>query len=165
MSDLEAPLTPELLSWVGRTVTYAAPEPVGAATIRYFARAVGDDNPIYTDAAAARAAGYRDVVAPPTWIAETVQYMDAGRDADGYAGHTWPLPVPEGYRTVRGGNTYELFGPVHPDTRLVVTWELESITAKRRMIFCESLVTYADTDGTVLATNRDSIIYVPPVAS
>jgi len=165
MSDLEAPLTPELLSWVGRTVTYAAPEPVGAAAIRYFARAVGDDNPIYTDAVAARAAGYRDVVAPPTWIAETVQYMDADRDADGYAGHTWPLPVPEGYRTVRGGNTYELFGPVHPDTRLVVTWELESITAKRRMIFCESLVTYTDADGAVLATNRDSIIYVPPVAS
>jgi len=35
--------------------------------IREFARAIGDDNPLYRDRAAARQAGYPDVVAPPTF--------------------------------------------------------------------------------------------------
>ena len=50
-------LTDELTEWVGREVTYRAPEPVGRAALRYFARAVGDDNPVYTDRDAAIDAG------------------------------------------------------------------------------------------------------------
>lgn len=155
-------LGPDLLAWVGRTVTYTAPEPVGAASIRYFARAIGDDRALYTDREAARSVGLPDVMAPPTWLFESVQYMDAGRDSDGYAGHTWPLPVPEGYRTVRGGNTYSIERPVHPADRLVVTWTLESLTEKKAMIFCESMVSYATIEGEDLGTNRDVVIYVPP---
>jgi acyl dehydratase len=36
--------------------------------IAFFAKVVGLDDPIHTDEAAARAAGYRGVVAPPTFI-------------------------------------------------------------------------------------------------
>ncbi|WP_159941442.1 MULTISPECIES: MaoC family dehydratase N-terminal domain-containing protein [unclassified Nocardiopsis] len=48
---------------------YPAPEPyeVTRGKIREFAEAVNDPNPVYTDPAAARAAGYPDVVAPPTF--------------------------------------------------------------------------------------------------
>ena len=42
-------------------VTYA----VGREKVREFARAVGETEPLYLDVEAARAAGYRDVVAPP----------------------------------------------------------------------------------------------------
>jgi acyl dehydratase len=42
-------------------LTYA----VGREKIREYALAVGETNPLYLDAEAARAAGYRDVVAPP----------------------------------------------------------------------------------------------------
>ncbi len=41
--------------------------PVERAKIREFALAVGEDNPIYFDAEAARMAGYSDIVAPPTF--------------------------------------------------------------------------------------------------
>ncbi len=41
--------------------TYA----VGREKIREYALAVGETNPLHLDVAAARAAGYRDVVAPP----------------------------------------------------------------------------------------------------
>ena len=34
---------------LGETVRYTAPEPLGAASIRYFALAVGDLNPLYLD--------------------------------------------------------------------------------------------------------------------
>jgi acyl dehydratase len=49
---------------IGKTyppVTYA----VGREKIREFAVAVGETNPLHLDVEAARAAGYRDVVAPP----------------------------------------------------------------------------------------------------
>ena len=49
---------------VGKTyapATYA----VGREKIREYASAVGADNPVHHDADAAKAAGYRDVVAPP----------------------------------------------------------------------------------------------------
>src|SRR3954463_15803592 len=49
---------------VGKTyppVTYA----VGREKIKEYARAVGETNPVYLDAEAARGAGYADVVAPP----------------------------------------------------------------------------------------------------
>src|ERR671935_2943225 len=38
---------------------------VEAARIRQYASAVGEDNPIHHDAEAAKAAGFRDLVAPP----------------------------------------------------------------------------------------------------
>jgi acyl dehydratase len=46
-------------------VTYA----VGREKIREYARAVGETNPLHLDVEAARAAGYRDVVAPPMFAA------------------------------------------------------------------------------------------------
>ena len=42
---------------------------VGREKIREYAAAVGEDNPIYFDREAARAAGFRDVVAPPMFAA------------------------------------------------------------------------------------------------
>ncbi len=42
-------------------VTYA----VGREKVREYAHAVGETNPLHLDPEAARAAGYRDVVAPP----------------------------------------------------------------------------------------------------
>ena len=49
---------------IGKTwapVTYA----VGREKVREYARAVGETDPLYLDPDAARAAGHRDVVAPP----------------------------------------------------------------------------------------------------
>jgi acyl dehydratase len=45
-------------------VTYA----VGREKVREYARAVGETNPLHLDVDAARAAGHRDVVAPPMFV-------------------------------------------------------------------------------------------------
>jgi len=50
-------LSDELKSWIGREVTYAAKEEVGRSSIRYFALAIDDENPLYQDDASAREAG------------------------------------------------------------------------------------------------------------
>ena len=49
---------------IGKTWPSASFE-VEAARIDSYANAVGEDNPLYHDAAAAKAAGFRDLVAPP----------------------------------------------------------------------------------------------------
>lgn len=57
-------MNPEL---VGRVFPPTAPYLVGREKVREFARAVFADDPQHTDAAAAQALGYPDVVAPPTF--------------------------------------------------------------------------------------------------
>jgi acyl dehydratase len=54
-------------SFVGKAFPYYETYCVGVEKIREFARAIGDENPLYVDRHAARAAGYPDVVAPPTF--------------------------------------------------------------------------------------------------
>lgn len=156
-----------LRPWLGRTVTYTAPEPIGAAAFRYFAIAIGDDNPLYRDRDAARAAGYRDVIAPPTLICETNQYLHGRPDSEGYLGHQWGFPVPQGSRQIRGGNSYELFQPVHPDDVITATWRVADITEKPSskggtMVIILSEVAFTNQLGEALATNTDTMIWMVP---
>ncbi|RKS76046.1 acyl dehydratase [Actinomadura pelletieri DSM 43383] len=53
--------------YVGRTFPASEPYEVSRVKIREFADAIGDDNPIYRDQEAAKAAGHPDVIAPPTF--------------------------------------------------------------------------------------------------
>lgn len=41
---------------------------VDRTRLQFFAKATGEKNPVYTDTAAAQAAGYADVPAPPTFL-------------------------------------------------------------------------------------------------
>jgi acyl dehydratase len=54
-------------SFVGRVYPPTAPYEVAREKIREFADAVKDPSPVYRDPAAARALGYEDVIAPPTF--------------------------------------------------------------------------------------------------
>ncbi|MFI6531951.1 MaoC family dehydratase N-terminal domain-containing protein [Nonomuraea sp. NPDC050547] len=141
-------------------VTYTAPEELGRAAIRYFAQAVGDANPLYTDDAYAREHGYDGVIAPPTLIFETNQFTGLPRDADGYCGHTWDLGFP-GTRLVRGGNTYELHQPVRPADVITVTWRLGDVVRKAGKIFVTSTAIYTNQHADLLAVNEETLIYVP----
>jgi acyl dehydratase len=53
--------------YLGRTFPAAAPYEVSRVKIAEFADAIGDPTPLYRDRAAAQAAGYADVIAPPTF--------------------------------------------------------------------------------------------------
>ncbi|MBV9727980.1 MAG: MaoC family dehydratase N-terminal domain-containing protein [Pseudonocardiales bacterium] len=54
-------------SFLGRCYPAAGTYQVGREKIREFAEAIGDDNAVYRDPSAARACGYSDVIAPPTF--------------------------------------------------------------------------------------------------
>ena len=53
--------------YLGRTFAAPGPYEVSRVKIAEFADAIGDPNPLYRDRAAAQAAGYPDVIAPPTF--------------------------------------------------------------------------------------------------
>ena len=156
-------LTDEVKAFLGREVSFTAPEELGRAAIRYFARAIGDDNPVYTSDDAARAAGLPGVVAPPTLVCETNQFIDGPRDDDGYIGHTWALPV-LGARLIRGGNEYSFERPVRPDDRITATYRVAEMTertssAGQSMLIVINEITYTDQHGDLLATNRETMLY------
>ena len=160
-----AMLTDELKAWIGREVHYPAREEFGRASIRYFALAMGDTNPLYVDDAYARAAGHPSLIAPPTLICETCQYSNRPPDEDGYIGHEWHLPVPDS-RMIRAGNDYEFMRPVLPEDRISVTWKLEDIVERNSsrggtQLFVNTLATYRDAKGEIVATNRETLVYQP----
>lgn len=53
--------------WIGHTL---APSvlPIERSRLQFFAKAIGETDPVYTDVAAARDAGYADLPAPPTFL-------------------------------------------------------------------------------------------------
>jgi acyl dehydratase len=158
-------LTDELKDWIGREAHYPAREELGRASIRYFALAMGDDNPLYVDEAYAREAGYPSVIAPPTLVCETCQYAHRPPGAEGYIGHEWRLPV-TGSRLIRAGNEYEFTRPVLPTDRISVTWTLEDIVERSAsrggtQLFVTSVARYRDAAGEVVAVNRETLVYQP----
>ncbi|KNB50079.1 MaoC family dehydratase N-terminal domain-containing protein [Streptomyces caatingaensis] len=107
-------------SFVGRTYPATAPYEVGREKIREFAEAIGDANPAYTDPAAARALGYPDVIAPPTFVfavtfkaaGEVIQDPQLGLDYS---------------RVVHGDQRFAYTRPVRAGDRLTVTSTIEKI--------------------------------------
>lgn len=66
----------------GREYPRTAPYVVSRAKIAEFAAAVGATNPEHTDPEAARAAGYADVVAPPTFLVSVAQQGEGAAMVD-----------------------------------------------------------------------------------
>jgi acyl dehydratase len=66
--------------YIGRTFPPGEPYEVSRVKIAEFADAIGDPNPLYRDREAARAAGYPDVIAPPTF-AIVISMASSGRAA------------------------------------------------------------------------------------
>jgi acyl dehydratase len=158
-------LTDELRAWIGREVTYTAREELSRASIRYFALAMRDENPLFLDDNYAREAGYPSLIAPPTLICETCQYAHRPPDGDGYIGHEWALPI-TGCRLIRAGNDYEFFRPVLPEDRVSVTWRLEDIVERASsrggsQLFVTSAARYVNQRGEPLAVNRETVVYQP----
>jgi acyl dehydratase len=157
-------LTPELEALVGKTVSYTAPDPFGAAAARYFATAIGDTNPLYRDADFARSVGLRDVAIPPTLIAETTQFTGLDASPEGSAGHDWGLEVP-GTRRMRGGNHYRFHRRIQADDVVTVRYTLSRIEPKTNRAGAEMLVfvthmRVTDQRGELLLDNEETDIVI-----
>ena len=93
---------------------------VGREKIREFALAVGENHPAHTDAAAARALGHRDVIAPPTFAVIVAQRSDARLVEDPEAGIDFT-------RVVHGEQRFVHYRPITAGDRLVATLHVDSV--------------------------------------
>lgn len=126
-------VNPEL---VGREFPPVAPYLVGREKVREFARAVFATNPIHFDPEAARAAGYTDVVASPTFpvviqehtlaqlLAEPDANIDFSRVVHGDQKFTYSRPVVAGDEltatlSVRSVKTVAGFSMVTAESQMV----------------------------------------------
>lgn len=105
---------------VGKVYPPTEPYEVGREQIRLFAEAVNDDSPIYHSAEAARALGYPNVIAPPTFAVvftfrATQQVID---DADFDIDYD---------RVVHGAQRFEYHRPIHAGEQLTCTVVVDSI--------------------------------------
>jgi acyl dehydratase len=107
-------------SFVGRKYPPTPPYEVGREKIREFADAIGDQSPVYRDPEAARALGYPDVIAPPTF--PIVLSMRAGAQVvfDPELGLDYS-------RVVHGEQRFVYTRPVRAGDRLTVTVSVETI--------------------------------------
>ncbi|NIH82727.1 MaoC family dehydratase N-terminal domain-containing protein [Amycolatopsis viridis] len=142
------PLDP---SFVGRTYPPDATYEVGREKIREFAAAIGDASPLYTDPEAARAAGYPDVIAPPTFL--TVINLDAinAIAEDPELGLDYS-------RMVHGDQSFRYTRPVHAGDQLRITTTVEDIMARAGNDFLTVRGEVVDADGQLVCTTRAQLV-------
>ena len=104
----------------GRTYPSTAPYLVGREKVREFARAVLSEAPIHVDPEAARAAGYADVVAPPTFPVVVQEATLAQLLADAEAGVDFT-------RVVHGDQRFTYSRPVVAGDELTATLTITAV--------------------------------------
>ncbi len=116
-----------------------------------FADAIGDDNPIYRDAAAAKEAGFSEQVAPPTFLT-VMQIMTSGQVVlDPELGLDYS-------RVVHGEQEFELRRPVVVGDVLTATPQIADIYAKKSNEFLVTEAEIKDASGEVVVVMRSTII-------
>ena len=111
--------------------------------ISVYARSVGEDNPIFVDKEAARAAGYADQVAPPTLCA----LFERGELPD--------IKLQFGGRQFHGGQRVEPRAPIVAGDTLTASSHLKDVYTKTgrsgTMVHVVWETTFRNQDGAVVA--------------
>jgi acyl dehydratase len=146
--------------------------PVERSHILMFARAIGDDNPVYCDKEKARQGEAGGIIAPPTFVQASAQF-DPDYPLRPRSGVPWfgsgkhPSGVSAADRGVSGRGSgglhaeqhYEYHRHIRPGDVLTArtepgrTWEKESKRAGK-LKFSERITTYTDQHGQIVITAR-----------
>jgi acyl dehydratase len=107
--------------FIGRSYDAEGTYEIGREHIRRFADAIGDPNPIYRDKEAAQAAGYKDVIAPPTFLTPMGFALRGGGPlASADLGLNYAL-------VVHGEQKFVHHRPIHPGDELTATTHIDDI--------------------------------------
>lgn len=143
-------LTPEMREQAIGTETEPLTMEVEPGAIIKFAQAIGDENPLWNDPAAARKTRYGGLIAPPTFL----RNLRLERPE---------LPFDSSFsRVLDGGSDWEYFQPVRPGDRITAISRLTDLQERPGrmgvMIFLTSLVTYRNQFDEVVATQTTTSI-------
>jgi uncharacterized OB-fold protein/acyl dehydratase len=153
-----------------------APDEVNQAMIRHFVEAVGDENPVYTDEKAARAAGFPGVIAPPqmlqAWIMRgyKASYSQAADREPTAHDDIMTLLDSEGFTSVVATDCeQEYMRPLVLGDRIAATSVIESISDMKSTAlgdghFFTTRLEFVDSAGDLVATMRFRILKFRPAA-
>jgi acyl dehydratase len=131
-------------SAVGKTYPPAV-YAVGREKVKEYAAAVGETNPLHLDPAAARAAGYADVVAPPMFAVVYQSPAVVPGIFDPEVGINFAMMV-------HSGQDFRWARVVVAGEELTSTASVQSIEEKGGMGFYDFEVVTTDGDGTTVCT-------------
>ena len=134
--------------FIGRAYPASTPYLVGREKIREFARAVGEVNPLFFDCVAARAFGYPDLIAPPTFA--TVVAMESS--------HVVMFDPDLGLdfaRVVHAEQSYAYSRPICAGDELIVSTMIDNIrtVAGNDMLTTKASIDTVDGEHVVTATS------------
>lgn len=149
----------ETLALVGQRLSEPVTITIDRREAQRYAYAVGDENPLYFDEAAAHDAGYRTLLAPPTFISHApVPARSASQlRVDGLydTGDRVRLDVD---RMMFGGEEWEFPEPVYIGDTITAETRLASLDqkdgSKGPFVRVVRETTYTNGDGTVVARSR-----------
>jgi uncharacterized protein len=118
----------------GESAPQAGRDPVSLPMIRNWTEALGDDNPVYADEAAAVAAGHDGVVAPPAMIQVwTMRGLRPAGERDDPLGLMVEVLDAAGFTSVVATNCEQVYHRyLRPGEELVVRSRLEEVTGPKR---------------------------------
>jgi acyl dehydratase len=124
---------------------------VDAAGIAAFASAVGSTDPVHSDAEAARALGYRDVIAPPTFAVSLAQQVDRQFIADPEAGVDFS-------RVVHGEQKFVHHRPITAGDQVLGTLTVDSVRQAGGHTMVTTRAELATDGGEALTTSTSTIV-------
>jgi acyl dehydratase len=136
---------------VGRTYSSAEPYEVSRVKIREFADAIGEPSALCRDREAARAAGYPDVIAPPTFPIVVTAAGSLKVTSDPEVGVNYAM-------VVHGEQSFEHSRPLHAGDVLVWQAEIESVRKVRDMTMLTTATQIRTVDGEHVCTARSTLV-------
>ena len=137
--------------YAGRTFEPSEPYEVSRVKITEFATAIGDASPLCRDRAAAQAAGYPDVIAPPTFAIVITSGANARLIADPDLGVNYAM-------VVHGEQSFTYSRPLHAGDVVVAQSTIESIKQIRTMTTMATVTEIRTADGEHVCTARSTLV-------
>jgi acyl dehydratase len=139
------------LDYAGRTFEPTEPYEVSRVKIAEFAGAIGEPSPLCRDRAAAQAAGYPDVIAPPTFAIVITSVASAKLIFDPGLGVNYAM-------VVHGEQSFTHARPLHAGDVVVGQSTIESIKQVRNMTTIATVTEVRTVDGEHVCTARAAVI-------
>jgi acyl dehydratase len=142
------PINPD---YAGRTFEPSEPYEVSRVKIAEFATAIGDVSPLCRDRAAAQAAGYPDVIAPPTFAIVVTSAATARLITDPDLGVNYAM-------VVHGEQSFTHSRPLRAGDVVVAQATIESIKQIRTMTTMATVTEIRTTAGEHVCTARSTLV-------
>jgi acyl dehydratase len=142
------PVNPE---FAGRSFPPSEPYEVSRVKIAEFAQAIGDLSPLCRDREAAQAAGYPDVIAPPTFAIVISMASSGHAMADDDLGLDYAM-------VVHGEQRFSHARPLHAGDVVVAQTTITDITPRRAMTMLTTRTDITTTGGEHVCTALSTLV-------